>query len=63
MFGIGVISSFSRVAQEKKVVEDCLAKKPSPYLQEHSENLVSWYPWAEEAFAKAKKENKPIVNS
>ena len=31
---------------------------PSPYLQQHAYNPVDWYPWGEEAFAKARKENK-----
>ncbi len=35
----------------------------SPYLQQHAGNPVDWYPWSEEAFAKAKKENKPIFLS
>ena len=40
-----------------------LAKEKSPYLQQHKYNPVDWYPWGEEAFAKAKKENKPIFLS
>ncbi|MBI4395806.1 MAG: thioredoxin domain-containing protein, partial [Elusimicrobia bacterium] len=35
----------------------------SPYLQQHAHNPVDWYPWGEEAFAKAKKEDKPIFLS
>ena len=40
-----------------------LAKEKSPYLQQHKYNPVDWYPWGEEAFTKAKKENKPIFLS
>ncbi|HEX7902153.1 MAG TPA: thioredoxin domain-containing protein [Planctomycetota bacterium] len=40
-----------------------LAKEKSPYLLQHAHNPVDWYPWGEEAFAKAKKENKPIFLS
>src|SRR5258706_9006223 len=40
-----------------------LAKEGSPYLQQHAHNPVDWYPWGDEAFAKAKKENKPIFLS
>ena len=40
-----------------------LAKEKSPYLQQHATNPVDWYPWGEEAFAKARKENKPIFLS
>ena len=35
----------------------------SPYLLQHAENPVNWYPWYEEAFARAKAENKPIFLS
>ncbi|XP_071814975.1 spermatogenesis-associated protein 20-like isoform X2 [Apostichopus japonicus] len=40
-----------------------LAKERSPYLLQHAHNPVDWYPWGEEAFAKAKKENKLIFLS
>lgn len=40
-----------------------LAKERSPYLLQHSHNPVDWYPWGEEAFEKARKENKPIFLS
>ena len=40
-----------------------LAKEKSPYLLQHARNPVDWYPWGEEAFEKAKKENKPIFLS
>jgi uncharacterized protein YyaL (SSP411 family) len=35
----------------------------SPYLLQHAHNPVDWYPWGEEAIAKAKRENKPIFLS
>ncbi len=40
-----------------------LAKESSPYLLLHAHNPVDWYPWGEEALAKARKENKPIFLS
>ena len=40
-----------------------LAHEKSPYLLQHAHNPVQWYPWGEEAFAKARKENKPIFLS
>ena len=40
-----------------------LASEKSPYLQQHANNPVDWYPWGEEAFAKARRENKPIFLS
>lgn len=40
-----------------------LADETSPYLLMHSHNPVDWYPWGEEAIAKAKRENKPIFLS
>ncbi len=40
-----------------------LANETSPYLIQHKDNPVDWYPWAEEAFERAKKEDKPIFLS
>jgi uncharacterized protein len=40
-----------------------LADETSPYLQQHKDNPVDWYPWGEEAFARAKAEDKPILLS
>ncbi|MCL7488296.1 MAG: thioredoxin domain-containing protein [Desulfobulbaceae bacterium] len=40
-----------------------LVKEKSPYLLQHAFNPVDWYPWGDEAFAKAKAENKPIFLS
>src|SRR3989339_1477358 len=40
-----------------------LVHEKSPYLQQHAYNPVDWYPWGEEAFRKARKENKPIFLS
>ena len=35
----------------------------SPYLRQHAENPVDWYPWGEEAFEKARREDKPVFLS
>jgi len=40
-----------------------LKHEHSPYLQQHAGNPVNWYPWSDEAFQKAKSENKPIFLS
>jgi uncharacterized protein len=40
-----------------------LAKEKSPYLLQHQHNPVDWYAWGNEAFEKARKENKPILLS
>ncbi len=40
-----------------------LAFEKSPYLLQHAENPVNWYPWGKEAFKKAQEENKPIFLS
>jgi uncharacterized protein len=40
-----------------------LANEKSPYLLQHALNPVDWYPWGEEAFAKAKAEQRPIFLS
>lgn len=53
-----------------KVIDISTNKKPnrliaekSPYLLQHAFNPVDWYPWGEEAFNKAKQENKPVFVS
>ena len=40
-----------------------LISETSPYLLQHAYNPVDWYPWGDEAFAKAKTENKPLLIS
>ena len=40
-----------------------LIKEKSPYLLQHAYNPVDWYPWSNEAFQKAKAENKPVFVS
>lgn len=40
-----------------------LAQESSPYLLQHAHNPVDWYPWGEEAFAKARAENKLVLVS
>jgi uncharacterized protein YyaL (SSP411 family) len=40
-----------------------LATETSPYLQQHAENPVDWYPWGEEAIDLARKQDKPILLS
>jgi uncharacterized protein len=40
-----------------------LAEETSPYLRQHKDNPVDWYPWGDEAFARARAEDKPIMLS
>jgi len=40
-----------------------LINESSPYLRQHAQNPVDWYPWGQEAFKKAKEENKLIFLS
>ena len=40
-----------------------LATEPSPYLQQHANNPVDWYPWGDDAFDRARREDKPIFLS
>ena len=43
--------------------ENRLAREKSPYLLQHAHNPVDWYPWGEEALARAREEDKPIFLS
>jgi uncharacterized protein YyaL (SSP411 family) len=40
-----------------------LADETSPYLRQHRDNPVDWYPWGDEAFARARAEDKPVLVS
>lgn len=40
-----------------------LAQSTSPYLRQHADNPVDWYPWGEEALARARREDRPILLS
>ena len=40
-----------------------LAEETSPYLLQHKDNPVDWYPWGEEALRRAREEDRPILLS
>jgi uncharacterized protein len=40
-----------------------LAQETSPYLLQHAENPVDWYPWGDEALARAREQNRPLLVS
>src|SRR6185437_11223893 len=40
-----------------------LSRESSPYLKQHADNPVDWYPWGEEALARSRSENRPILLS
>ena len=44
-------------------VANRLASQTSPYLLQHADNPVAWYPWGEEALAEARQSGKPILLS
>ena len=48
--------------QKEKYVNR-LAKESSPYLLQHKNNPVDWYPWGQEAFERAKELDRPIFLS
>jgi uncharacterized protein len=47
----------------ERTVPNRLAAATSPYLQQHADNPVDWYPWGDEAFAEAKRRDVPIFLS
>ncbi|MEK7855368.1 MAG: DUF255 domain-containing protein, partial [Acidobacteriota bacterium] len=49
--------------QDEKKFTNKLIEETSPYLLQHAHNPVEWYAWGEEAFAKAKAEDKPVLVS
>ena len=47
----------------QKKIPNILINETSPYLLQHAHNPVDWYPWGDEAFEKAKTEDKPVFLS
>ncbi len=45
------------------ITSNRLINEKSPYLLQHANNPVDWYPWSKEAFFRAEEENKPIFLS
>lgn len=60
--GVNDISANSGIT-EKGRQPNRLIKEKSPYLLQHAYNPVDWYPWGDEAFEKARVENKPVFLS
>jgi len=54
---------FNSCTQNHSINMNHLANETSPYLLQHVNNPVDWYPWGEEALERAKKENKLIIIS
>src|SRR5947207_11077907 len=50
-------------AEEESQQANRLSNEKSPYLLQHADNPVEWFPWGEEAFEKARREDKPIFLS
>ena len=48
---------------ENTLMPNRLALEPSPYLLQHANNPVDWFPWGEEAFTRARDEGRPIFLS
>ena len=53
----------NRSQHETQTDMNHLKLESSPYLLQHADNPVNWYPWGEEALEKAEKEDKPILVS
>jgi uncharacterized protein len=67
LIGLMVMSGFRALAQEADSMttphKNRLQFEKSPYLLQHADNPVDWYPWGAAAFAKAREEQKPIFLS
>ncbi|OAI51523.1 hypothetical protein AYO44_17090 [Planctomycetaceae bacterium SCGC AG-212-F19] len=63
VFGVAATPAADEPKDPKGKPTNRLAKESSPYLLQHAHNPVDWFPWGEEAFAKAKKEGKLVFLS
>ena len=59
----GTPASHNKEEGKKQAHHNHLRFEKSPYLLQHANNPVDWYPWGDEAFEKAKREDKPIFLS
>src|SRR4051794_41170505 len=55
--------STARRSQRRADAVNRLSTETSPYLLQHAENPVDWYPWGDEALTRAREEDKPILLS
>ncbi len=60
---VAAAAGTTSVADERHRKPNRLVHEKSPYLLQHAYNPVDWYPWGEEAFTKARRQNKPIFLS
>jgi uncharacterized protein YyaL (SSP411 family) len=51
------------IAPAERTMPNRLADETSPYLRQHADNPVDWYPWGPEALERARREDKPILLS
>jgi uncharacterized protein YyaL (SSP411 family) len=58
-----LLSAIPSLAEEGEKKPNRLIKEKSPYLLKHAYNPVDWYPWGEEAFRRAREEDKPVYLS
>ena len=66
MMGHGDTNQGARPTGERRKPQtdmNRLASETSPYLLQHADNPVDWYPWGDEALARAREEGKPILVS
>ncbi len=61
--GLFVVALLAPIAPPAARGANRLADAASPYLRQHADQPVDWYPWSEDAFARARAENKPIFLS
>ncbi|HHO59466.1 MAG TPA: thioredoxin domain-containing protein, partial [Thiotrichales bacterium] len=57
------VAAYLQAAKEAGRKPNRLITQSSPYLLQHAYNPVNWYAWGDEAFQRAKKENKPVFLS
>src|SRR5215468_6202949 len=58
-----ITTAFLSCSQPHPMTSNHLIHETSPYLQQHAHNPVDWYPWSDEAWQKAKAENKLVLVS
>src|SRR5207237_5883811 len=55
--------SARKLTHRQSMAVNRLARETSPYLLQHADNPVDWYAWGEEAFSRAREQDRPILLS
>src|ERR1700689_2595275 len=60
---VRALAAAGQVFRKREPMPNRLATETSPYLRQHADNPVDWYPWGREALERARQDDRPILLS